>query len=609
MSSGQLQIHSENILPILKKWLYSDRDIFVRELVSNSCDAIHKLKILCDKGESSAQPEAKVTVSINKEQSTLTFSDTGLGMTAEEIEKYICQLAFSGAEEFLAKYQSNQESDRIIGHFGLGFYSAYMVASKVTIHTLSHRPEATAALWTCEGGTEYTIEQGSKESIGTEITLYIDKENEEYLEHERVKQVLDRYCSFLPYPIYLNEQHINHKEPLWMKSPAECSEKEYLDFYNHLYPTAPAPLFWVHLNVDYPFHLKGILYFPKLEKQHDIRKHAVKLFSNRVFVSEDCKDIMPEYLTMLRGAIDSPDIPLNVSRSHLQMDRTVRQLSSHISKKVADSLLSLYQSDRDKYLSAWRDISVVVKLGAIEDDKFYQRVKPILLWKTVEEKWITAEQYLEGCAEKSKNTIFYTTDKNHAEHILQAYRDKEIEVLLAESSIDPYLINLLEKKLTDAKFQRVDAELHETLLDSSREKTLLDAEGRTAAARLADFFRSNLSSELEVEAKSLASDTIPAVIVMEEKMRRFRDYVRSSEMEGFEASMLGKPTFVVNTNSPLIESIVKLHEVDAELSKDLVEEVYQLALLAQRELSVELTGAFVTKSHKILESLAKRALK
>ncbi|MDP1834526.1 MAG: molecular chaperone HtpG [Chlamydiales bacterium] len=611
MTSGQLQIHSENILPILKKWLYSDRDIFVRELISNGCDAIHKLKVLRDEGQAPAteEPDQRVTVKIDKEARTLTFSDTGLGMDAEEVEKYICQLAFSGAEEFIAKYKSNKESDRIIGHFGLGFFSAYMVASKVVINTLSYKPDAEPVLWSCEGGTDYELSKGTKTTVGTDVILHIDADNEEYLDHARLKQILDHYCTFLPYPIYLNDQHINHKEPLWIKSPSECTDDDYIDFYSHLYPGTPAPLFWVHLNVDYPFNLKGILFFPKLERKHDIRKHGIKLYCNRVFVSDDCKDIMPEYLTMLRGAIDSPDIPLNVSRSHLQMDRTVRQLSSHISKKVSDSLATLHRVDRDKFIAAWKDISIVIKLGAVEDEKFFERVKPLLVWKTVDGSWTSVEDYLAKNSDKTKGKVFYTTDERHAEHILQAYRDKQIDVIVCDSPIDSYLINTLEKKLDNVKFQRIDAEIDDTLIDTSREKTVLDADGRTPAAHLADFFRQKLdSTQLEVEAKSLTSDNIPAVLVMDEQMRRFREYVQTAELDGFEVSMLGKPKLIVNTNSPLINAIVKLEESDASLAEDMVQEVYQLAQLSQRELSQEALGAFVTRSHKILETLAQRAL-
>lgn len=336
MAKQHLQIHSENILPIIKKWLYSDKDIFLRELISNSCDAIYKVKLLQDRGEIPVEEnnEFRIDVKSDKDKKTLTISDNGVGMTEEEVEKYIAQIAFSGAEDFLSKYQTNQEQDQFIGHFGLGFYSSYMVSSQVDVETLSYRPGSEPVFWSCDGSAEYTIEKGSRQTRGTDIILHVDADSEEYLEKNRLKEILHHYCDFLPYPIYLDGERINTQEPLWVKSPSSCTDQEYLDFYRHLYPGEEDPLFWVHLNVDYPFHLKGILFFPKLRRDYETEKNTVKLFCNRVFVSDNCKDVIPNYLMALRGVIDSPDIPLNVSRSYLQMDRTVKQLGSHISKKI-----------------------------------------------------------------------------------------------------------------------------------------------------------------------------------------------------------------------------------------------------------------------------------
>src|SRR5581483_4699696 len=391
MTTGTLRIHTENILPIIKKWLYSDKDIFIRELVSNACDAIQKCRILRDHGEcTTADEDFQIYIRIDKSMRTLTFSDNGIGMTAEEVEKYIAQIAFSGAEEFVGKYSTQNEKDQIIGHFGLGFYSSYMVAEKVEIDTLSYREGAAPARWICDGSTSYTIEKGSKETRGTQITLFIDKENDEFLEESRVRQILQQYCAFLPFPIHLNDSLINKKQPLWLKNASECTENEYLDFYRALYALEPDPIFWIHLNVDYPFNLKGILYFPKISRRFDWGQNSIKLFCNRVFVSDSCKDLIPDYLMVLRGAIDSPDIPLNVSRSTLQMDRTVRQLSQHISKKVSDRLSTLYSSDRDQFLSFWPDIEMIIKLGVLQDDKFYERSKDFLIWKNLEGAWTTA---------------------------------------------------------------------------------------------------------------------------------------------------------------------------------------------------------------------------
>lgn len=414
MVQGTIKIHSENILPIIKKWLYSEKDIFVRELVSNACDAISKFRTLC---ENPSEP-LQIDISIDKEKRTLTFSDNGIGMTAEEVEKYIAQIAFSGAEEFIQKYQTNKEEDQIIGHFGLGFYSAYMVADQVEIETRSYQKEAQAAYWCCNGSSNYTLEEGKRSERGTQIVLSLSKDEDEYLDVSRMRAILNHYCSFLPYPIYLNGSPINEKPPLWMKPATECTDKEYLDFYRHLFPYREDPLFWVHLQVDYPFHLKGILYFPKISQESDLKKESIKLFCNRVFVSDQCKDLLPDFLMILRGAIDSPDIPLNVSRSHLQMDRTVKQLGAHIAKKIADRLLALYQSEKERFLSYWEDIETIIKFGTLQDEKFYERAKEFLIYKNSHQEWTTLENYTERHPEQP---IYYASEEGP---FLSLYRKK-----------------------------------------------------------------------------------------------------------------------------------------------------------------------------------------
>lgn len=612
MEKGSLQIHSENILPIIKKWLYSDKDIFVRELVSNACDAIHKVKVLRDRGETSANDsDFRIDININKEEHTLKFIDNGIGMDAEEVKKYIAQIAFSGAEEFLSKYKSNDERDQIIGHFGLGFYSAYMVADKVEVNTLSYKPGAEPVLWICDGSSDYEIGPGTRQERGTEITLFIGKESDEYLDPVHLRKILTHYCSFLPYPIYLNGDRINTQYPLWIKAPSECTTQDYLDFYHYLYPMEEDPLFWVHLNVDYPFHLKGILYFPKIRRDFDLNKVSIQLYCNRVFVSDNCKDLIPNYLTVLRGVIDSPDIPLNVSRSYLQMDKTVRQLSNHISKKVSDSLSSLYKTDREKFIKVWPDVATIVKLGALEDEKFYDRVRDLLIWQNTDKTWTTAAEYLERNKEKTNDKIFYTTDEKHAGHFLDVYRQRGIEVLYANSPLDPYVMHFLESKIAPVIFQRIDAEVHENLVDKAREKTVLDAEGRTEAVKLADFIRSKLSEEnIEVEAKSLATDHLPGFIVMNEKERRMRDYLmRLNPDDSIKASALGKKKFIVNTNNALISSIQKLDQRNPDLAKDLTREIYELTLLSQKEMDPEALHEFVNRSNRVLEALTKEALK
>ena len=593
MTHGTLKIHTENILPIIKRWLYSDKDIFIRELVSNACDALRKLQILRDQNLAEVKDEElKIELVVSKEARTLQFIDTGLGMTAEEVEKYIAQIAFSGAEEFLNKYQKNSENEQIIGHFGLGFYSAYMVAEKVTIDTLSYQPSAEPAFWSCAGSSDYLLEKGSRTSRGTTITLHVEKESDEFLEESRLREILERYCLFLPYPIYLNGNRINDKEPLWLKNSSDCTEQEYLDFYHTLYPMEPDPIFWIHLNVDVPFHLKGILYFPKLNKKFDWNKSNIQLFVNRVFVSDSCKDLIPDFLMCLKGAIDSPDIPLNVSRSSLQMDRTVRQLSSHISKKVADKLAALYQTEKEKFYLAWPEIEMIVKLGMLQDEKFYGRAKEFLVWKTTSNTWTT----LEG----QTGTVFYTTDP-HAS-ILELYKNQE--VILSTSPLDSHLFSSLEPKLS-LKFQRIDGALHDSVLDASREKNLLDGEGKTESGKIADFFRKVLSEKkLDVEAKSLATDTLPALIVFDEKTRRLRD---AMALSGHSSNFEAKKTFIVNTNNPLIASLYQLEGSQPELAQEVAHHLYDLSLLAQKEIDPTAMASFIHRSTQVLEKLLKRS--
>jgi molecular chaperone HtpG len=596
MGKGTIKIHSENILPIIKKWLYSEKDIFVRELVSNGCDAIFKLRTLTED-----QPQNwRIDIHIDKEKRKLTFSDNGIGMTAEEVEKYIAQIAFSGAEDFVKKYQSNKEEEQVIGHFGLGFYSAYMVAETVEIQTLSYQAGAESVQWICDGSSTYSLEQGNKKERGTDIILTLSADEEEYLDAAKMNSILSYYCSFLPYPIYLNGSRINEHPPLWMKSPSDCTDQEYLHFYKLLFPGEADPLFWVHLNVDYPFHLKGILYFPQVSHETELKKESIKLFCNRVFVSDNCKDLLPDFLMILRGAIDSPDIPLNVSRSYLQMDKTVRQLGSHISKKIADRLSSLYESEKDKFLSYWEDIETIIKFGALQDDKFYERAKEFLVFKNSDNQWTTIAEYQ---SKHPNQAIYYT---HEAGHFLELYKEKKIEVLWIRSSpIDQALIRMLEKK-TGVNFKRIDAHMDEHILDPTKEKSLLDADGRSESAKLAEFFKKKLELDLEVEAKSLSSSNLPAFLLLKEEERRLRDslaYHNRSSGSIKEFNSFIKPTFVVNTNNKLIQAIHHVGQTDPELAQQLVREVYDLASLSQREMDPEGLTDFITRSTSVLEKL------
>jgi molecular chaperone HtpG len=596
MTKAQLKVHTENILPIIKKWLYSEKEIFLRELVSNACDALHKCRILREEESISiSDEELTIDIRIDKDKKQLIISDSGIGMTQEEVEKYIAQVAFSGAEEFLDKYKTQKEGESIIGHFGLGFYSAYMVAKKVSLDTLSYKG-GQAVHWSCEGGTEYDIDAGTKDSRGTDIFLDIDPENEEYLEESKIRSILQEYCAFLPFPIHLNGERINNKDPLWLKAPTACTEEEYLQFYRSLYPMDADPLFWIHLNIDHPFHLKGILYFPKVHRKYDWSQSNIKLFCNRVFVSDNCKDLLPDYLMALKGAIDSPDIPLNVSRSYLQMDKTVRQLATHVAKKVADKLSSLYTSDKEGFIKSWPDVELIVKLGILQDEKFYEKAKDFLIWKNLKDEWTTVEEVIEK--NKETNKVFYTVDDKQSSHFLDLYKEKNIEVIYTSSPIDTTVLSHLEKKKSPLEFQRIDGDIDASILDTSREKTVLDEEGKTEATRLSELIASKL--QVQVEAKSLASDSLHGFLLVDEDARRMKEYLAISQ-QTMPFPLPDKKTFVVNTNSSFITELPKIEEKDPQLATDLIKQLYELTLLSQRELEPSQISEFITRSHRILE--------
>jgi len=604
MPKAQLKVHTENILPIIKKWLYSEKDIFLRELVSNSCDALHKYRILHDQSHQTVDnADFRIDIRTDKDNKQLIISDTGIGMTEEEVEKYIAQIAFSGAKEFVSQYQSNNEKDHIIGHFGLGFYSSYMVAKDVTIQTLSYQDGALPVCWSCDGSTEYELSSGSRTKRGTDVILHLDTDGEEFLHEAKLRQVLQSYCAFLPFPIYLNGSLINGKEPLWLKAPSSCEDKEYIEFYRSLYPMDPDPVFWIHINIDYPFTLKGILYFPKIHRKFDWSDSKIKLFCNRVFVSDNCKDLIPDFLSALKGAIDSPDIPLNVSRSYLQMDRTVRQLSTHVTKKVGDKLEQTYISDKDKFLTIWPDIELIVKLGIMQEEKFREKSKKFLLWKSSSHDWTTLEDYLERNREKTKGKIFYTIDDKHTSSFLDLYQNLGIEILSTTSPVDSTLMTTLERSQTDIHFRRIDAEIDESIIDQSKEKTLLDAEGKTEATRIASLIAEKLGmDQVEVEAKSLASDSLAGFIVINEEMRRMKEYLSLSQ-QSIPSTFPEKKTFVVNTNSKIVSRLPTLNAKDPDLAKELVMQLYELSLLSQKELDPAQLHTFVQRSERVLEKL------
>lgn len=604
MSHGTLAINTQNILPIIKKWLYSDKDIFARELVSNACDAITKRRVLHERSQSSWQ-EPRIDIHIDKTASLLTIEDTGLGMDEQELSRYLSQVAFSSAEEFLSHYQGGDSQTAIIGHFGLGFYSAFMVASKVEVDSRSYKEGAQGYRWSCDGGVDYYIEPCGREAIGTTLRLFIDSNNQEYLDAQHFESILLRYCRFLPYAIYLNGKQLSMSEPLWLKSPKDCTKEDYVSFYKSLYPAKQEPLFWIHLDVDYPFHLKGILYFPRFSQERDSAKDAIQLYYNRVFVSDGCRDILPEYLLPLHGAIDSIDLPLNVSRSSLQLDRTVKQLSAHISKKVADTLKDIFSKDKERYEQAWPDMEVIVKWGAMNDEKFFERIQDYLLWKNDQGQWTTIKNYMEKAASNHPGKVFYTKADGVNAPCMRLYKQKQIEVITAHELIDLPLFAFLERKNSALKFQRVDAAIDDVLTDPSRENTLLDEHGQTEGARLEKLFSEHLREDgLKVEAKSLADDTLPVMLIVDEEQRRFSDYFsqQSGQFMGYPNQRL-----IINTNSALIQALTKLHSKEPDLSKEMSEELLDLARFSHRLLDASGQQKLIERSwallHKVMQKL------
>jgi molecular chaperone HtpG len=583
----KLTINSENILPIIKKWLYSDRDIFVRELISNSSDAITKLKFLKEDISKS-----KIDITIDKKNSLIIIDDDGIGMSEDEIEKYISQIAFSSAEDFIKKYEAK---DSFIGHFGLGFYSSFMASKKVEIETKSYKKEEKAYIWTSTGDSTYTIEEGSRENRGTRITLFIDDENKDFLEEDKLKETILKYTRFLSYPIFLNTKKINDKEPLWLKNPSEITDSEYVDFYKTLYPFDQDPIFWVHINIDYPFEVKGILYFPKINSNYDIKSSKVKLFSKKIFVSDNLKEILPDFLTILKGAIDSNDIPLNVSRSYLQMDTTVKKLGSHISKKIFDKLYNLYTSDKEKFISYYPDIEVIIKLGILQDEKLFEKAKEFLIYQNTKDNWHTIDEYLSKSASKK---IFYTQKDKTTKDLIDLYDD--IDVIYTNPYIDSAMINLLESKL-DIKFTSIEGSIDESIIDKKNEKNILDSDGKSLSSKLASFFKSSLEvNDLEVEAKALKNKNLPSFLMTKEEDKRLNDYM---QMQNQSFNIPIKKTLVINTNNSLIEKIEKLKVKDLTLAKELTKQIYSLAKLSQKDLSKNDLTEFVTNSTNILEKL------
>ncbi|BAC89755.1 molecular chaperone HtpG [Gloeobacter violaceus] len=609
---GSITVHTENIFPIIKRWLYSDKDIFLRELISNAADAISKLKMLGYSGEfHNSGEEFEIHVTLDKEAKTLSVTDNGIGMTAEEVKKYINQVAFSSAEEFLQKYQGDDVKQQIIGHFGLGFYSAFMVAGKVEIDTLSYKSGAEAVLWSCDGTTAFELTSSGRTERGTTVRLLIDTENEEFLDEVKVRQLIRNYCDFLPVPIKFNGEAANRQKPLWTQSPSSLKDEDYKEFYSYLYPLDDEPLFWIHLNTDYPFNLQGILYFPRLRSDIDWTKGQIRLFCNQVFVSNNVEEIIPQFLTPLQGAVDSPDIPLNVSRSFLQNDRTVRRIADYITKKVGDRLKELHRDDYERYVQCWKDINMFIKYGVMNSDKFYEQVKDILIFPVaLGESYTTLKDYLEHNKEKTGGKVYYASDTGAQAPYIELLKSQDIEVLLLDAYIDTHFVSFLERHNSEARFARVDSDLDENVLSKDKAAELVDpATNKTRSEQLVELFQRQLGqAKLKVRAEALKSEATPAVLLLPESLRRIKEMTALVQQKPME--FLDDHTLVLNTSNPLIQNVQRLADTgrDDALVTLVCQHVYDLALLSQKSFDAAAMGQFIQRSNDVLTRLSNRAV-
>lgn len=646
LKQGSLSINSENIFPIIKKWLYSDHDIFFRELVSNGCDAITKLKKLDMMGEYTI-PEGtkfKIEVIADAENKTLTFTDNGIGMDADEVEEYINQIAFSGAQDFLEKYKDKTNEDQIIGHFGLGFYSAFMVADRVTIDTLSWKNGASAVHWESDGGTEFEMDNSDKTEVGTTITLYLNEDSYEFCNEFRAREVLNKYCSFMPVDIYLinpnaepeyeeveeekeetsdakttdsevvdengetvkekklkEPEPINDTAPLWTKHPNDCTDEEYKDFYRKVFMDYKEPLFWIHLNMDYPFNLKGILYFPKINTEYDSIEGTIKLYNNQVFIADNIKEVIPEFLMLLKGVIDCPDLPLNVSRSALQNDGFVKKISDYITKKVADKLSGMCKTDRESYEKYWDDINPFIKFGCLKDEKFSNKMNDYIIFKNLEGKYITLPDALKENEEKHKNTIFYVTDEKEQSQYINMFKEEGIDAVLLQHNIDAPFITHLEQKNKDVKFLRIDADITDTFKDTTKEE---DEEAFKANSEaLTELFKKALNNDkLDVKIERLKNDSIASMMTTSEESRRMQEMMKMYGMAGMDLGTPGE-TLVLNMNHNLVKYVLE-HKDDDNINM-FCEQLYDLAALAHGTLTPDRMSQFITRSNEVMMLLAK----
>ena len=657
--TGSLSINSENIFPIIKKWLYSDHDIFYRELISNGCDAITKLKKLALMGEyeEPGETEYKIQVTVNSEDKTITVEDNGIGMTAEEVEEYINQIAFSGAQDFLAKYKDKANEDQIIGHFGLGFYSAFMVADKVTIDTLSYKKDAEPVHWESEGGTEFAMDKGDKEGNGTKIVLYLNEDSTEFCNEYRAREVIQKYCSFMPVEIYLKnataepeyetiekdqltdkdtivetvveeakteekekedgtketvevepsrEKYkilkrpvaLNDVSPLWNKHPNECTEEEYKEFYRKVFMDYKEPLFWIHLNMDYPFNLKGILYFPKINMEYESIEGTIKLYNNQVFIADNIKEVIPEFLMLLKGVIDCPDLPLNVSRSALQNDGFVKKISDYITKKVADKLTGMCKTDRETYEKYWDDIAPFIKFGCLKDQKFAEKMDDYIIYKNLDGKYLTLKDCMDKAKEKHENKIFYVTDEKEQSQYINMFKANGQDAIIMSHSIDNPFISQEEQKHENLKFLRIDADVNDTLREEVKEedKEALKKQEET----LTETFKKALGDDkLQVKVEKLKDAEISSMITLSEETRRMQDMMKMYNM-GMDASMFGGSgqVLVLNANNKLVQYV--LEHTDGENTPKICEQLYDLAQLSHGSLTPERMTKFIARSNEIM---------
>ena len=652
MKNGNLSINSENIFPVIKKWLYSDHDIFVRELISNGCDAVTKLKKLSLMGEFDEPDEPyRIDVTTSANDKTITFTDNGIGMTEEEVEKYINQIAFSGAEAFLEQYKDKATEEQIIGHFGLGFYSAFMVADKVTIETKSYKDGEDAVYWECEDGLEYSMKKCIKADRGTTITLYLNEDSYEFANEYRIKEVIDKYCSFMPVEIYYTNadepqedpkdatvdvdakevsdtadnaedskgpdaddtkaeekkpeapKPLNTTTPLWAKHPNDCTDEEYKEFYRKVFHDYKEPLFWIHLNMDYPFNLKGILYFPKINTQYDNLEGTIKLYNNQVFVADNIKEVIPEFLMLLKGCIDCPDLPLNVSRSALQNDGFVKKISDYITKKVADKLSGMYKTHREDYEKYWDDINPFIKFGCLKDLKFLDKMKDFCIYKNLEGKYITLPEYLEAGKEKYENKVFYVTDEQAQSQYINMFKAEGMDALIMTQTIDSPFITLLEQKNENVHFYRIDAELSDNFVgEELSEETAKEYKDKLTAT----FEKALDMKNLNVKVESLKDENRSSILTQPEETRRMQEMMKMYGMAGMDPSMFGQgegETLILNSNNKLVKYV--LDNPDSDNTATICCQLYDLAVLANRPLSAEAMTKFIARSNEILGILTK----